>query len=167
MTKAFKFEHHRSEDGRMAGLWFEEFEVGRIYKHPITRTVTEMDNMMFSCLTMNPQPLHIDRHFAANTEWGQPLMNSLFTLGLTIGISVNDLTVGTIIANLGMTEVKFPAPLFQGDTVNVTTEIVGKRESRSRPEAGIAEFHHRTYKQDGTLVAECRRQVFMRKRPVT
>jgi acyl dehydratase len=114
---------------------------------------------------MNPQPLHIDRHFAAKTEWGQPLMNSLFTLGLTIGISVNDITVGTIIANLGMTEVKFPAPLFQGDTVNVTTEVVGKRESRSRPDAGIAEFHHRAYKQDGTLVAECRRQVFMRKRP--
>jgi acyl dehydratase len=115
---------------------------------------------------MNPQPLHIDRHFAAKTEWGQPLMNSLFTLGLMIGISVNDLTVGTIIANLGMTEVRFPAPLFQGDTVNVTTEIVSRRESRSRPDGGIVEFLHRAYKQDGTLVAECRRQTFMRKRPV-
>ena len=93
----------------MAGLWFEEFEVGRVYAHPITRTVTEMDNMMFSCLTMNPQPLHIDRHFSAATEWGQPIMNSLFTLGLMIGISVNDLTVGTTIANPGMREVKFPA----------------------------------------------------------
>jgi acyl dehydratase len=122
--------------------------------------------MLFSTLTMNPQPLHIDRHFAAKTEWGQPLMNSLFTLGLMVGISVNDLTLGTIVANLGMTEVKFPAPLFQGDTLSVTTEIVGKRESRSRPHAGIVEFHHRAYKQDGALVAECQRQVLIRKRPV-
>ena len=149
----------------MPGLWFEELEVGKTYAHPITRTVTEMDNVLFSTLTLNPQPLHIDRHFAAQTEWGQPLMNSLFTLGLMVGISVNDLTVGTIVANLGMTEVRFPAPLFQGDTVRVTTEIVSKRDSRSRPDAGIVEFHHRAYKQDGTLVAECRRQVFMRKRP--
>ena len=149
----------------MPGLWFDEMEVGKTFTHPITRTVTEMDNVLFSTLTMNPQPLHIDRHFSAQTEWGQPLMNSLFTLGLMVGISVNDLTVGTIVANLGMTEVKFPAPLFQGDTVRVTTEIVSKRDSRSRPDAGIVEFQHRAYKQDGTLVAECRRQVFMRKRP--
>jgi acyl dehydratase len=150
----------------MAGLWFEDLEEGATYKHPITRTVTEMDNMLFSTLTLNPQPLHIDRHFAAASEWGQPLMNSLFTLGLMIGISVNDLTLGTIVANLGMTEVKFPAPLFQGDTLNVATQVVSKRESRSRTDAGIVEFHHRAYKQDGTLVAECRRQVLMRKRPV-
>lgn len=149
----------------MAGLWFEEFEVGKVYHHPLTRTVTEMDNMLFSCLTMNPQPLHIDRHFSAGTEWGQPLMNSLFTLGLMIGISVNDLTVGTTIANLGMSEVKFPAPLFQGDTVRVETEVKSKRESRSRPDAGIVDFEHRAYKQDGTLVARCIRQAFMRKRP--
>lgn len=149
----------------MAGLWFEELEVGRTYRHPITRTVTESDNMLFSCLTMNPQPLHIDRHFAAQTEWGQPLMNSLFTLGLMIGISVNDLTVGTIVANLGMTEVKFPAPLFQGDTIRVDTLVASKRDSRSRPDAGIVEFDHKAFKQDGTLVAQCRRQVFMRKKP--
>ena len=149
----------------MPGLWFEELEIGKTYRHPITRTVTQMDNTLFSCLTMNPQPLHIDREFAARTEWGQPLMNSLFTLGLMIGISVNDLTVGTIVANLGMTEVKFPAPLFENDTVNVTTEVVTKRESKSRPDAGIVEFDHKAYKQDGTLVAQCRRQVFMRKRP--
>ena len=150
----------------MPGLWFEEFEVGRVYAHPITRTVTEMDNMMFSCLTMNPQPLHIDRHFSAGTEWGQPLMNSLFTLGLMIGISVNDLTVGTTIANLGMQDVKFGHPLFEGDTVHCTTEIMGKRESKSHPEAGIVELHHRAYKQDGTMVAECRRQAFIRMRTV-
>ena len=147
------------------GLYLEEFEVGRVFEHAIRRTVTEMDNTLFSCLTHNPQPLHIDAHFCATeTEWGKPLMNSLFTLGLMIGISVNDTTVGTTIANLGMTDVKFPAPLFEGDTVNVTTEIAAKRESKSRPDAGIVEFVHRAYKQDGTLVAECRRQAFMRKR---
>jgi acyl dehydratase len=149
----------------MAGLWFEELEVGRTYRHPITRTVTESDNIFFSCLTMNPQPLHIDRHFSEKTEWGQPLMNSLFTLGLMIGISVNDLTVGTIVANLGMTEVKFPAPLFQGDTIHVETLVASKRESKSRADAGIVELEHKAFKQDGTLVAQCRRQVFMRKKP--
>ena len=135
----------------MAGLWFEEFETGKVYHHPITPTVTEMDNMMFSCLTMNPQPLHIDRHFSAKTEWGQPIMNSLFTLGLMIGISVNDLTLGTTIANLGMTDVKFPAPLFQGDTVNVTTEVIAKRESQSRPHHGIVTVRTTGRKADGTV----------------
>ncbi|MBX9759326.1 MAG: MaoC family dehydratase, partial [Beijerinckiaceae bacterium] len=101
---------------------------------------------------------------ATETEWGRPLMNSLFTLGLMIGIAVNDLTNGTTIANLGMTDTRFPNPLFEGDTVHCTTDIVAKRESRSRPDAGIVEFHHRAFKQDGTLVAECRRQAFMKKR---
>ena len=151
----------------MPGMWFEEFEVGRTYEHTITRTVTEMDNMMFSCLTMNPQPLHIDRHFSEQTEWEQPLMNSLFTLGLLIGISVNDLTLGTTIANLGMSDVSFPAPLFQGDTIRVTTEVKSTRTSKSRPDAGIVEFIHRAYKQDDTLVAQCTRQAFMRKKPDT
>jgi acyl dehydratase len=148
------------------GLYFDDFEIGTLIPHRLTRTVTQMDNMLFSNMTLNPQPLHIDAHFCATeTEWGRPLMNSLFTLGLMIGISVNDTTVGTTIANLGMTDVKFPAPLFEGDTVNVTTEVAGKRLSKSRPDAGIVEFVHRTYKQDGTLVAECRRQAFMRRRP--
>ena len=152
---------------KRGGLYFEDFEVGKLYEHRYSRTVTQMDNMLFSNMTLNPQPLHIDRHFCeTETEWGQPLMNSLFTLGLMIGISVNDTTVGTTIANLGMTEVRFPAPLFEGDTVRVTTEIAAKRESRSRPDAGIVDFIHRAYKQDGTLVAECRRQAFMKKRPV-
>jgi acyl dehydratase len=147
------------------GLYFEDFTVGTTIHHRLTRTVTQMDNMLFSNMTLNPQPLHIDAHFCATeTEWGKPLMNSLFTLGLLIGISVNDTTVGTTIANLGMTDVTFPAPLFEGDTVSATTEIVAKRESKSRPDAGIVEFIHRAYKQDGTLVAECRRQAFMRKR---
>ena len=148
------------------GLYFEDFEIGRLYEHRLTRTVTQMDNMLFSNMTLNPQPLHIDAHFCATeTEWGRPLMNSLFTLGLMIGISVTDLTVGTTIANLGMTEVRFPSPLFEGDTVRCTTEIIGKRESKSRPDAGILEFHHKAYQQDGKLVAECRRQAFMNKRP--
>ena len=150
---------------KRGGLYFEDFVVGDLFEHRFTRTVTQMDNMLFSNMTLNPQPLHIDRHFCeTETEWGQPLMNSLFTLGLMIGISVNDLTVGTTIANLGMTEVKFPHPLFEGDTVHCTTEILGKRESKSRSDAGIVELHHRAYKQDGTLVAECRRQAFMRMR---
>ena len=150
----------------MAGLYFEEFEEGRVFDHPLRRTVTEMDNMLFSNMTLNPQPLHIDRHFCeTETEFGQPLMNSLFTLGLMIGISVNDTTVGTTIANLGMTDVKFPKPLFQGDTVHVTTEVISRRESRSRPDAGVVELEHRAFNQKDELVAICRRQAFMRKRP--
>lgn len=147
------------------GLFFEDFAAGTLIEHRLTKTVTQMDNMLFSNMTLNPQPLHIDAHFcAAETEWGRPLVNSLFTLGLMIGISVNDLTLGTTIANLGLTEAKFPAPLFEGDTVRVTTEILGKRQSNSRPEAGIVEFLHRAYQQDGRLVAECRRQAFMKRR---
>jgi len=150
----------------MPGLYFEEFEVGKIHEHSLRRTVTEMDNMLFSNMTLNPQPLHIDRHFCeTETEWGQPLMNSLFTLGLMIGISVNDLTMGTTIANLGMTDVKFPHPVFQGDTIHVATEIASKRESKSRPDAGIVDLHHRAYNQKDALVAECVRQAFMRKAP--
>jgi acyl dehydratase len=148
------------------GLYFDDLVVGATYEHPLRRTVTQMDNMLFSNMTLNPQPLHIDRHFCEQeTEWGRPLMNSLFTLGLMIGIQVSDMTVGTTIANLGMTEVRFPHPLYEGDTVHCATEVTGKRESRSRPDAGIVEFHHRAYNQDGKLVAECRRQVLMRRRP--
>jgi acyl dehydratase len=147
------------------GLYYEDFEPGRVFRHGLTRTVTQMDNMLFSNMTLNPQPLHIDAHYCATeTEWGRPIVNSLFTLGLMIGISVNDTTVGTTIGNLGMTEVRFPAPVFEGDTIRVETEIATRRESKSRPNAGIVEFLHRAYKQDGTLVAECRRQGFMLKR---
>ena len=149
----------------MRGLYYEEFEVGRVFEHAIGRTVTEMDNTLFSCLTLNPQPLHIDHQFAAGTEWGRPLVNSLFTRGLMIGISVSDTTLGTTIANLGMSEVKFGKPVFHGDTLRVKTEVISKRESRSRPDAGLLEFHHRAYNQHGDLVAECRRHAFMRKKP--
>ena len=149
----------------MAGLYFEEFEVGQVFEHAITRTVTEMDNVLFSSLTYNPQPLHIDRDFASRTEWKQPLVNSLFTLGLMIGVSVHETTLGTTIGNLGMTDVKFPKPVFHGDTLKMRSEIVSKRESKSRPEAGIVEFKHQAYNQRGELVAECTRQAFMHKKP--
>ena len=149
----------------MPGLYLEDFEVGRVFEHEIRRTVTEMDNTLFSCLTHNPQPLHIDHEFASKTEWGKPLLNSLFTLGVMIGISVNDTTLGTTIGNLGMSEVKFPKPVFHGDTLRVTTEILSTRETRSRADAGIVEFLHKAYNQRGELVAECRRQGMMRKRP--
>ncbi len=151
---------------KRGGLYFDDIEVGRTYEHPFTRTVTQMDNMLFSTMTLNPQPLHIDRQFCEEeTEFGQPLMNSFFTLGLMVGIQVADMSCGTTIANLGMKEVRFPAPLFEGDTIHCSTEVLGKRESKSRPGAGIVELHHKAFKQDGTLVAECQRQVFMHMRP--
>jgi acyl dehydratase len=156
------FLHHKR-----GGIFFEDFVIGELIEHRLTKTVTQMDNMLFSNMTLNPAPLHIDAHYCAEeTEWGRPLVNSLFTLGLMIGISVNDLTLGTTIANLGMTEVKFPAPLFEGDTLRVTTEVLGKRVSNSRPDAGIVEFLHRAYQQEGRLVAECRRQAFLKRRTV-
>ena len=150
----------------MPGKHYEELTIGHVFHHTLRRTVTEMDNTLFSCLTHNPQPLHIDHEFAAKSEWGKPLVNSLFTLGLMIGIGVNDLTNGTTIANLGMTDVVFPNPLFENDTVHCTTEITDKRESRSRLEAGIVTFLHCAYNQHDVLVARCHRQAFMRKRPV-
>ncbi len=149
----------------MAGLYFEEFSIGQIFKHELTKTVTESDNMLFSTMTLNPQPLHIDRHFAENTEWGQPLVNSLFTLGLMIGISVGDTTLGTTIGNLGMNDVQFPAPVFQGDSIHVTTEVMEVRGSKSKPDRGIVNFLHRAYNQDDKLVASCTRLAMMRRRP--
>lgn len=149
----------------MAGYYYEELEVGRHFDHEIRRTVTETDNVLFSVMTHNPQPLHIDRHFAAETEWGQPLMNSFFTLGLMVGIAVSDTTVGTIVANLGMTDVRFPHPLFQGDTVSATTEVATKRLSKSRPDVGIVEFEHKAFNQNGDMVATCRRQVMVLCKP--
>lgn len=148
----------------MAGLYLDDFKVGQVVKHPITRSVTESDNVLFSVMTMNPQPLHIDFDYASKSEWGKPLVNSLFTLGLMIGISVHDTTLGTIVANLGMTDVVFPHPVFHGDTIRVETEVISVRDSKSKPDRGIAEFEHRAFNQDGVLVAKCRRQVMMQKR---
>ncbi len=150
----------------MAGLYFDQFHVGQIFEHELRKTVTESDNMLFSTMTLNPQPLHIDRHFAKNTEWGEPLVNSLFTLGLVIGISVGDTTLGTTIGNLGMTETTFPNPLFQGDTVRVTTEVAAVRGSRSKPDRGIVDFIHRAYNQNDVLVCQTRRQAMMRRENV-
>jgi len=151
---------------KRGGLYFEGFNVGDIFEHRYTRTVTQMDNILFSNMTLNPQPLHIDRHYCeTETEWGQPLMNSLFTLGLMCGMSVSDISNGTTVANLGMTDVRFPNPVFEGDTLRGTTEVAGKRESKSRPTQGIVELIHRCFNQDDKLVAECRRQVLVRKRP--
>ncbi|MFO7746887.1 MAG: MaoC family dehydratase [Orrella sp.] len=149
----------------MAGLYFEEFEVGQVFKHELTRSVTEADNMLFCNMTMNPQPLHIDFHFAKDTEFGQPLVNSLFTLGLVIGISVYDTTLGTTIANLGMKDTQFPNPVFHGDTIRVETSVKSLRESKSRPNAGIVEFEHKGINQHGDVVCLCTRSAFMRKQP--
>lgn len=149
----------------MAGRYLEEFEPGQVIRHQITRTVTESDNIQFSMMTMNPQPMHIDFDFAAKSEFGKPLMNSLFTLGLMIGITVHDTTLGTIVANLGMTDVAFPHPLFHGDTIRVETEVKGVRTSRSKPDRGIVEMEHSAYNQHGDLVARCLRQTMIYRKP--
>jgi acyl dehydratase len=148
----------------MAGLYYEEFSVGQVFEHPWTRTVTEMDNVLFSSLTMNVQPLHLDAEFAAKSEFGQRIVNSIFTLGLMIGISVNDTTLGTTVANLGMTDTRFPKPVFHGDTLRAQTKVLTMRESKSRPDAGIIEFEHTAYNQRGELVATCKRQALMRRK---
>ncbi|SPJ23916.1 MaoC family dehydratase [Palleronia abyssalis] len=150
----------------MPGKYFEEFEDGQVFDHDWTRTITEADNRWFSLLTMNPQPLHIDAHYAATeTDFGRPLVNSLFTLGLMVGMSVNDTTFRTTVANLGMTDVKFPHPLFEGDTVRIRTTVLSKRESRKRPDDGIVNFRHECFNQDGVLCGTCDRAALMRKRP--
>lgn len=148
----------------MSGLFFEDFYDGQTFKHAITRTVTETDNVLFSALTHNPQPLHLDAEFAKNTEFGRPIVNAVFTFGLMVGVSVGDTTLGTTIANLGMTEVRFRHPVFVGDTLRTETEVVEKRESRSRPDAGIVVFEHRSFNQRGEEVAFCKRSALMRKR---
>ncbi|NYT76030.1 MaoC family dehydratase [Alcaligenaceae bacterium] len=150
----------------MSGLYYEQFEVGHVFKHPITRTVTEMDNTLFSTLTMNPQPLHLDAEFAAKTEFGQRLVNSLFTLGLVIGLTVSDTTLGTTIANLGMSDVRFPHPVFHGDTIRVETKVISTRTSKSRNDAGIIEFEHKGINQRGEIVCLCIRSAFMKRLPV-
>jgi acyl dehydratase len=145
----------------MTGLYFEEFEDGQVFEHPIRRTVTEMDNVLFSALTMNPQPLHLDEEYAKQTEFGRRLVNSLFTLGLVIGLSVGETTHGTTIANLGMTDIRFPKPVFHGDTLRARTIVRSKRRSQSRKDAGIVEFEHQGINQRGEIVAVCRRAALM------
>lgn len=150
----------------MAGYYLEEFETGQVFEHAITRTVTETDNVLFSTMTHNPAPLHLDvEYMRTKSEFGAPLVNSFFTLGLIVGISINDTTHGTTVANLGMEDVRFPKPLFVGDTVRVETEVLDKRVSKSRPENGILKLEHRGFNQHGDLVAICRRNVLMLRKP--
>jgi acyl dehydratase len=151
----------------VAGLYFEEFAVDQTIEHAIRRTVTEADNTLFSVMTMNPQPLHLDAEFAAATEFGQRLVNSLFTLGLMIGLSVGDTTIGTTIANLGMTDVRFPKPVFHGDTLRAVTRVLSMRESKSRADAGLVELEHSALNQRGEVVAICKRTALMKRKPAS
>jgi acyl dehydratase len=152
--------------GGMAGLWFDELELGQVFKHPIRRTVTETDNILFTAMTHNPAQLHLDEEYMKGTEFGQRLVNSAFTLGLMVGISVGDTTLGTAVANLGWDEVRFPKPVFHGDTIHVETEVIELRESKSRPDQGIVTFLHRAFNQRDELVASCKRSGLQRKKPV-
>ena len=149
----------------MPGRYFDEWQVGDRIAHAITRTVTEADNLLISTLTHNPQPMHLDREFAAKSEFGQPLVNSVFTFGLMIGVSVADTTLGTLIANLGYDKLVFPNPVFAGDTLRSETECVAVRASKSRPNAGIVTWAHRSFNQKGELVCECTRTALLLKKP--
>lgn len=150
----------------MAGLYFEEFHVGQIFKHAIHRTLTETDNVLFTAMTHNPARLHLDEEYCRNeTEFGQRIVNSGFTLALMVGISVHDTTLGTTVANLGWDEVRFPAPLFHGDTIRVESEVLELRESKSRPQNGVVIFSHRAYNQKEQLVAVCKRSGLMLRKP--
>ncbi|MDP6993214.1 MAG: MaoC family dehydratase [Woeseiaceae bacterium] len=149
----------------MPGLYFEEFSVGQTFKHGLTRTITEADNVLFSVMTHNPAPLHLDEEYMKGTEFGQRIVNSCLTLSFMVGISVGDTTVGTTVANLGWDEVRFPKPLFHGDTIRIETEVVDVRDSKSRPDNGIVTFRHTAYNQDGELVGECKRSALMLRKP--
>jgi acyl dehydratase len=150
----------------MPGVYFDELEVGQIFHHAIRRTITETDNVWFTALTHNPAYLHLDEEYCrTETEFGQRIVNSGFTLALMVGITVAETTLGTAVANLGWDEVRFPKPLFHGDTIRVETEVVELRESKSRPNAGIVTFVHRAYNQKDELVAHCKRAGLQLKRP--
>jgi len=149
-----------------SGKWFDELEVGQVFKHAIHRTLTETDNIMFTTMTHNPAQLHLDADYCAReTEFGKPLINSYFTLGLVVGISVGDTTLGTAVANLSTDKVRFPKPLFAGDTIHVETEIIALRESRSRPTQGIVTFEHRAFNQNDELVCIFQRSGLQHKTP--
>ena len=149
----------------MPGLYFEEFHVGQIFKHFMRRTVTEADNVFFSALTHNPAALHLDEEYMRSSDYGTRIVNSTFTLGLMVGISVGDTTLGTTVANLGWDEVRFPAPVFHGDTLRIESEVLELRESKSRPDNGITIFAHRAYNQKDALVATCKRSALMLRKP--
>lgn len=149
----------------MSGMWFEDLTVGTVVEAATRRTVTETDNVLFTTMTMNPQPLHLDAEFAAGTEFGKPLVNSMFTAALVVGLAVPELTLGTTIANLGFSGIEFPKPVFAGDTIRVVTEVVEARRSSSRPDAGIVTFRHDASNQRGEVVCRATRAAFMRCRP--
>jgi acyl dehydratase len=147
------------------GLWFEELEPGTLVHHAIRRTLTESDNVLFTSMTMNPAWLHLDFDYASRTEFGRPLVNSMLTLAVVIGISVHETTLGTTVANLGFQEIAFPAPVFHGDTLRVESEVRAARASKSRPEQGVVTFEHRGFNQEGTLVCRAVRDALMHRRP--
>ena len=148
------------------GKYFEEFETGTVFRHAVTRTVTETDNLLFTVMTMNTQPLHLDEEYSkTESVAGTRLCNSIFTMGLVIGVGVSEITGSTTVANLGFTDITFPRPVLIGDTLHAETEVVDKRESESRPSAGIVFFEHRGYNQRGELVAKIRRTALMKRRP--
>ena len=149
----------------MPGVWFDELSVAQRFDHAIRRTVTETDNVLFTTLSHNPAQLHLDAEYMKGSEYGQILVNSCFTLSLMVGVSVGDTTLGTAVANLGWDEVRFPKPVFIGDTLNIVTEVLELRESKSRPDAGIVTFLHQAYNQRGELVASCKRSGLQRKKP--
>ena len=149
----------------MPGRYFDEWQVGDRIAHEVTRTVTETDNVLISALTHNPQPMHLDAEAAAKSEFGRPLVNSVFTFGLMIGVSVADTTLGTLVANLGYDSLNFPNPVFAGDTLRSETECIAVRESKSRPNAGIVTWAHRSFNQRDELVCECTRTALLLKTP--
>ena len=148
----------------MAGLYYEEFEVGASIPHALTRTVTETDNLLFTTMTHNPQPLHLDAEYAGATEFGRVVVNGLFTFALMVGVSVGDTTLGTLVANLGYDDVKMPKPVFIGDTLRFESVIAEKRESKSRPNAGLVIFEHRAINQRDEVVCTCKRTALMQKK---
>ena len=149
----------------MAGRFFDEWQVGDVIAHAVTRTVTETDNVLVSALTHNPQPMHLDHQVAAQSEFGKPLVNSIYTFGLMVGVSVSDTTLGTLVANLGYDRLVFPAPVFVGDTLRSESECIEVRESKSRPNAGIVTWEHRSFNQRNELVCKCSRSALLLKRP--
>lgn len=149
----------------MSGRYFDEWQVGDRIAHTVSRTVTETDNVLISALTHNPQPMHLDHEAAAKSEFGKPLVNSVFTFGLMIGVSVTDTTLGTLVANLGYDSLKFPNPVFIGDTLRSETECIAVRTSKSRPNAGIVTWAHRSFNQRDELVCECTRTALLLKKP--
>jgi acyl dehydratase len=149
----------------MPGKYFEELEIGQRFQHQPSRTVTETDNLLITALTLNPQPLHLDAEFAGRSVHGQILVNSIFTLGLVVGVSVGDTTLGTTLGNLGFDKTTFPNPVFVGDTLTVSSLVKDKRASRSKPDRGIVTFEHLGHNQRGELVCSCLRGAMMMRKP--